>query len=722
MENQCGKLGLLSAGIIALSSGANAANVTDTHAQLKLEEVVVTAQRREEPQHDVPISISTLAGENYDALFSSGDDIRALASTVPGLYVESSNGRIAPRFYLRGLGNVDFDLAASQPVSLIVDDVVQENVILKSFPLFDVDRVEVIRGPQGTLFGRNTTAGVVKFTTRRPSETTEGYVRGSYGTYDTANLEGAISGALVDGEVAGRFSFLSQNRGDWIDNDYTGESDAFGGYRENAARAQLLFTPAESFSALLNFHIRYLDGSQTAFLANVFTQGSNKLNDNYHRGRVFYNGGDNNTQRYHGSGGSLDLNWNLGAVDLVSITAIEKANGSNTGDIDGGVAGVGPGFIPFDSATIDEGDVKQVTEEIRLSNAESGRWNWQIGAFYFDSDLDVTTDTGFNVATVNHGNTSWALFAHSAFEVAPAWELSTGLRYTVDKREFHSTGVTSIDKSAYETSWDIGLKYAVTDKTAIYTRIAEGFRAPSIQGRDVAFGGQPSVADSETIYSYEIGVKSDLFDNRLRVNAAAFYYTIDGFQLSAIGGASNSNRLLNADKGIGQGVEFDIEAVPTPNLKLTAGASYNRTEIHDNNLYTAVCGSQQCTPTDPLNAAGAAKIDGNPFPGAPETTADITARYQIPQGDGGLWFAFMDWHYQGETNLALYESKEFVVDGQFELGARLGYESTRYRYEIAVYGRNITNEDNVKGFVDFDNNTAFVNDPRIVGIEATYKF
>ncbi len=128
-----------------------------------LQEIVVTAQRHEQNVQDVPISVSAISGERLASMFEGGDDIRALATRVPSLYAESSNGRLAPRFYIRGLGNTDFDLAASQPVSIIVDDVVLENVVLKSFPLFDIERVEVLRGPQGTLFGRNTPAGIVKF-------------------------------------------------------------------------------------------------------------------------------------------------------------------------------------------------------------------------------------------------------------------------------------------------------------------------------------------------------------------------------------------------------------------------------------------------------------------------------------------------------------------------------------------------------------------------------
>ena len=135
----------------------------EAYSDSVLEEVIVTATKRAESIQDVPLSIATLSGENLTSMFSGGEDVLALAGRVPGLYAESSNGRAAPRFYVRGLGNIDFDLAASQPVSVIMDEVVMENVVLKSFPIFDMEQVEVIRGPQGTLFGRNTTAGIVKF-------------------------------------------------------------------------------------------------------------------------------------------------------------------------------------------------------------------------------------------------------------------------------------------------------------------------------------------------------------------------------------------------------------------------------------------------------------------------------------------------------------------------------------------------------------------------------
>lgn len=198
-------------------------------ANAEIEEIIVTAQRRAQNIQDVPISMSTLKGEDLENLLKGGEDIRALATRVPSFYAESSNGRVAPRFYIRGLGNTDFDLAASQPVSMYIDDVVMENVVLKSTPLFDVQQVEVLRGPQGSLFGRNTSAGLIKFTTNRPSQDGELLINGSTGTNGSTTVQGAFSGGLTS-NVSGRLSFHRQSRNDWISNSFTGDEDVMGGY------------------------------------------------------------------------------------------------------------------------------------------------------------------------------------------------------------------------------------------------------------------------------------------------------------------------------------------------------------------------------------------------------------------------------------------------------------------------------------------------------------
>ncbi|EJL38002.1 outer membrane receptor protein [Caulobacter sp. AP07] len=692
-----------------------------------LDDVIVTAQKRSENIQEVPVSVAAVSGEKLDALFAGGEDVLALSSRVPGLYIESSNGRAAPRFYIRGLGNADFDLAASQPVSVIMDDVVMENVVLKSTPVFDVDQVEVLRGPQGTLFGRNTTAGIVKFDSVKPSQTFKANGTVTYGSYGSWTAEGGVGGPLVEGKLAGRISILGQHRDDYIDNTFTKVKDALGGYDEYAIRGQLLWTPTEELSVLLNAHNRTLDGTAAIFRANILTKGSNKINGNFDRDSVFYDGGRNNPQKYDGNGESLKIDYDFGGVTLTSISAYETTNGYSRGDIDGGVAGVGPGIIPFSSDTKDGlDDLDQYTQEIRLASDADGPFTWQVGGYYFHSDFLVTTDAGFNKATLNHKNTAWAAFGQATYQVTPQLKLTGGLRYTDDDKTMTVVGSTApkVAVSDSKVSWDLSAFYAVTDDFSLYARAAHGFRGPTIQGRDIVFGAPASVAQSETIQSYEVGFKSELLDRRIRFNGAAFTYEEKDPQFSAIGGAGNNTLLVNADKGEAYGVEFDGEFKVTQNLLLTAGYSYNHTKIKDKNLLVGTCGTQLCTPTDPLvanpNGAPFARVDGNPFPNAPKYVFNFTARYSYPIGDGEL-FAYTDWFKQGYTNLFLYESKEFNSKGIFEGGLKLGYAKQDGAYEVALFARNITNEVNLRGGIDFDNLTGFVNEPRIVGISISAK-
>lgn len=704
----------------------------------QLERITVTAQKRVQSTQEVPISVATLGGEKFDAIFAGGDDIQALAVKVPGLYAESSNGRAAPRFYIRGLGNTDFDLAASQPVSIIMDDVVMENVILKSFPLFDMEAVEVIRGPQGTLFGRNTTAGIIKFNTAKPRQDFDAYTKLSVGNLGTLNFEGAAGGGLSD-NLSARVSVLSQNRDDYIDNSFKKEKDVMGGFDEKAGRVQFLYESGD-IAALLNVHGRKLDGTSSIFRANVFDKGSNELNNNYDRDSVAYNDGGNNFQKYDNFGASLKLDVDLsGGKTFTSITAQENADGNGKGDIDGGTE-AGPGFIPFQAVTEDQlKDLEQFTQEFRLASDTSGDVDWQVGAYYFDSSFGVTSVDGFyGATTVYHENTSWALFGQSTYNLSDRWDVTAGVRYTYDEKGF-TVGEQNVDGFALvigaaqiqnyapvdvdddEISWELATNYRVTDNYSVFGRLAHGFRAQSIQGRDLAFEGNPSVADSETIDSVEFGAKADLLGNTLRLNGAVFYYNINDIQLSAIGGASQGNALLNADKGTGYGFEIDADWRVTSSLTLGGGFSYNDTELKDANLLVATCGSGACTPTDRLNAQGRAYVDGNPFPQAPKTILTLNGRYDFPVPTGEIYI-YGDIAFQGKTNLFLYEAKEFTVDDNQEAGLRIGYMNYDGNYEVALFGRNITDEDNVKGAIDFNNNTGFVNEPRIIGVEFKKNF
>lgn len=704
-----------------------------------LEEITVTAQRREENIQDVPISVTAVSGERLTSLFEGGEDIRALATRVPSLYAESSNGRLAPRFYMRGLGNTDFDLAASQSVSILFDEVVQENVILKSFPLFDIERVEVLRGPQGTLFGRNTPAGIVKFDTRKPSEEFNGYALATVGSAGTLNVEGALGGSLNQAQtLMARVSVLSQNRGDWIDNGYTGEEDAMGGWNELAWRGQLLWQPNDNFSGLLNYHGRDMNnGTASIFQANIMTAGNNELNNNFIRDRVFFDEGDNNPQEAQGTGGSLKLDFGFGAeTTLTSITAYESVNNRSLGDIDGGFGAVflpemGPGFIPFPSVTQDGlDDLTQFTQEFRLASQASDSLFWQAGVFYFESDFDVTTNPFFAPpTTLKHENTSYAAFGQVSFDITDRMNITAGVRYTDDEKDLTGVAtnfpVTPVNVQDDQVSWDLSATFTVNDNVNVYGRVANGFRGPSIQGRDVAFFLPPSTADSETITSVELGFKSTVAEDRIRVNGAVYYYQIDDPQFTAVGGASNAVQLVNAEKGIGTGFDLDAELLFTDNLMMTFGASYNHTEIDDPNLQVRICGSGLCTVTNPTVVDGAgninALVDGNAFPQAPDMILNVVLRYTVPVDGGDLFFA-TDWAWQSDTQFLLYETNEYHSGDIYEGGLRAGFTQEEGRWEIAVFGRNITDEENLKGGIDFNNNTGYVNDRRIWGATLKVNF
>jgi len=715
--------------ILAIASFAQPAFAQETPPVARsgdeLETIFVTVNRREEDIQDVPVSVATLEPDQIQSIFDGGADVTALAARVPGLFVESSNGRVAPRFYIRGLGNTDFDLAASQPVSVVVDDVVMENVTLKSFPIFDVERIEVLRGPQGTLFGRNTPAGIVKIDTIRPGN--EFAARGSlsYGSHGTMALDAGVGGPIVTDRLAGRLSVMLQRRNDFIDNGFTGEGDAYGGYTDFAARAQLLFTPSERLSLLALAQYRTLDGESTLFRANILGPGNNELNGNYDRETVFYDAGDGNPAEYEVWGASLRAQYEFDGATLTSITAHNESEGSSRGDIDGGNPG-GPGFIPFPSDTQDSIDLRQTTQEVRLASATGGRLNWQLGGFYFDSDFTVLTE-GFTFpppVTVRHRNESWAVFGQVDAEVTTGVRVIAGLRYTEDDKEFEVvSGAAPNDRRVGDErfSWDLAAMADVAPDIQIYGRVASGFRAPTIQGRDVAFFSPPSVATSEKIMSYEVGFKSELFRRRVRLNGAVFHYRVDDPQFTAVGGAGNLVQLVNADQGRAWGFELDAAVRAGENFLLTAGVSYNDTEINDDTLAVGICA--QCAVLDPivvLGGANRALVDGNPFPNAPDWIFDITARWAVPVGNSREIFIFTDWAYQGRTNFFLYESREFVTDGQIEGGLRIGYGARDGSWELALFGRNITDADNVRGGIDFNNNTGFVNDPRTIGVSARF--
>ena len=717
----------------------------ETEEVVRMEEIVVTARKREQRSFEVPLSVSTLRGERFDAIRSSGMDVRFLSNRTPSLQIESSFGRIFPRFYIRGLGNTDFDLNASQPVSLLYDGVVLENALLKGFPAFDLDRVEVLRGPQGTLFGRNTPAGIVKFESARPTQTLEGYGRLNYGRFNSSNFEGAVSGPIVPSVLSARLSLLAQWRNDWVDNEHTGEDDVLGGHQDLAGRVQLLWTPMPELEARLKFHARDLDGTARLFRANILSKGEGGLVQNFARDRIAHDGRNEQTLRTQGL--SAEVRYDIGDFQLVSLTGFERLTNFSRGDIDGGYGAAflpvsGPGEIPFPSETASGiPSLRQFSQEVRLMSPAARRLTYQFGFYYFSEfvemeDFNYDTLSGGaldGVARQEQASTARAAFAALTFQMLENLELGAGLRLSSDAKDYtawrdQAPAVTGagplgpIHKNPEDTVWsgDMSLRYQVAPSVQTYLRAARGFRAPSIQGR-LLFGDAVTVADTETILSFEGGTKLRLWDQRLHLNIAGFQYFMQDQQLTAVGGETNFNRLVNADSTIGRGVETELIFMPITALEVSAGLSYNHTRINDPNLAIQGCGAP-CTMLDPPVGDGIYSIDGNSLPQAPGWIADVALSYALSLPSDIRLVVSTDWAYRSRVRFFLYDSVEFADDWLLVGGVRLACLLPYADVEVAIVGRNILNDTSPTGGIDFNNLTGFVNEPRFWSLEIVRRF
>jgi len=707
--------------------------------ELILEEILVTAQKREQTLSEVPAAVSAMTGELVRDYLGGAQDIRALAARVPGLNIETSNGRTQPRFYLRGLGNIDFDVNANQPVAMIFDEIALENNTLRSLPLFDIERIEVLKGPQGSLFGRNTNAGVIKVDSVKPGEERNGYFIASYGSRETFITEAASNFTLSDTFFM-RASLKYQERGKWIDNTYNGPGDDFGAFDEFAWRLQFQWEPSDSFSGNLKLHGFTQGGSDpNVFYANAIKVGTSGLRPEFNEKIASHDFGDIATLDLDHYGGALNLQWNFAnGMRFTSITGYDTLENFQSADVDGGEISFDPADIGelgkqvfFGVATGDGlDDLEQFTQEFRLSG-EADRLFYQVGFYYFDEDFDLLNQSFHfppESALVSQQTKSWALFGQAQYELSDAWSLTFGARWTDDDKDLRvgpavpggTVTPDSISVGDDFFNWDVAATWDASEDWAWYGRLATGSRGPVTLGR---FGFVSSAKTEDTI-SAEVGFKSNLMDGRARWNTSVYTFRNDDQQLTATGGAANVNQLLNADQVNGYGVETEFDLLVTENLFLSANLSYNDTEIDDPELRDDRCGSSPtCTALDPIagmrdgpfGPVTEVFIDGNPLPRTPEWIFNFILQYTHPLQGGDLYF-YTDWNYRDKSNLFLHRSVEFVQEDRWLGGLRAGYR-TDGGMDFALVGRNITDEIVVEGGINFLNLTAFVNEPAYWGFE-----
>ncbi len=716
----------------------------------QLQEVVVTAQRKPEFAKDVPVAVTSLSPLTVDALTSSGEDIRFLSAQVPSLLIESSFGRTYPRFYIRGLGNSDYTYNAQQPVGVISDDVVLENPILKAFPVFDIKDVEVLRGPQGTLFGRNTPAGVVKIETAKPTDTYTGYADISYGTYNTVDFTGVVAGPVLPGLLDFRASVLEERRDDWVTNVNPNSmyNKNLEGYTDTAARLQLLYTPADNLAALWEFDGRTLDGTARLFRANIIQKGTNHLVAGFDPATINVNG--DNYQNLGTLGTHLTLTGTFDKFTVTSVSAYEHGSVRSRGDIDGGnFQAPPPAGSPvisgpsFDDETSDSiPGLDQMTEELRVATNGDGPFFNQAGFFYFREYLHIMdydyipSGAADIIASQRQTTESYAFFDSAKYKINEALTFGAGLRYSHDDKRYdiHCLLVCADPVPNFATTstgrvtFDVDATLAITPDLNLYARVASGYLAPTADGRNVLYdfgnikAAALSHAKAETTTSYEVGAKSELLDHKASFNLTGYFYGTDDMQLTAVGGASNATQLLNAKRVIGEGVESEFEYKPIAPLFLRASASYNFTQIQDPNLEVSACGGG-CTMLGGLDPkTGNYHINHNPLPQAPRWIIDGSVKYTVPLTDSTEVYGSTDWSFRSSVNFFLYKAVEFDSQTLTIGNLRIGYADNDHGYEVAFFIHNLLDQVRATGGIDFDTITGFVNDPRTVGAEARFSF
>ncbi|WP_380872004.1 TonB-dependent receptor [Sphingomonas sp. DBB INV C78] len=417
-------------------------------------EIIVTAGKREENIQDVPAAITAVGGDALER-----QDIRSAAEVVrliPNASAAQTESRSRPRWFIRGVGSNDPAANVVNPIGVYFDEVYVNSPFFQAFPVFDLERVEVLRGPQGTLWGKNTVGGAIHYISRKPEFDTSGYVRAGIGNYGSIFTQGGFGGTVIPDEVAARGSFFYERRGDVWENAGSGESGT-GRFDDYAGRVQLLFTPTDDLDILVSGRVRNYDGTPIprfivpAYPDNATLKGAPAPADDYGNTPTgsdkVYEANVPGISKTKQRGATLTINWTPGDYTLTSITAWDKGDNFSLADAD---------YTNFEgSRSRTDLSSEQFTQEIRLTSPREDRFNWIVGAHYFWEDFhsDATTATVGTTTYLDRGTgpqrwrhsyyqnvlydqkaESYAAFGSGTFNFTDALSLTLGARYTSEKR------------------------------------------------------------------------------------------------------------------------------------------------------------------------------------------------------------------------------------------------------------------------------------------------
>jgi iron complex outermembrane receptor protein len=723
-------------------------------AEAKLTDVVVTANKREEKIQDVATPITAASGEQITKKnVTTTGDIERISPNLSGQVTGSRTARV--RWFLRGIGTNDPSLNLESPIGIYQDEVYIAYVPLQNFPLFDLERVEVLKGPQGTLWGKNTTGGAIHFVSRKPSFDPSGYVKGGIGRYGNRSLEGGYGGPVLGEWLAARGSFFYETQEGWATNLRDDSKEP--AYTDTAARLQLLAVH-DKVDALLSARVRLVSGNGSpsypvgSLPGGVIrrypeapTTYTPAYGDNPQTGDGFFAGPSSGELSSQGATGTVNVY--LGDYTLTSISAIDRA------ELDSNSFGYWPDPLFDQTGSFATADSRQFSQEVRITSPKKDRFNWIAGVNYINWHLfsDSATATfgpdparkQYTDNRIKQDDISLAGFASVTFDFTKRLSATGGLRYTYNKkyvelerifasgpgvvftqvgnwfdpRELGSaTRDTHLEAEGDWTqlTYDITPEYRITDDVLAFVRFAKGFRAGTFNPTIVpsAAGGPPYIpkADPEILYDLEVGVKTSWLDDRLVVNAALFNYWLEDIQLNVqqpnpmgTPGASGST-VQNAAGGNIKGAELEVTALPVEALRLNAGLGLLKAEY-----------------TDFLTFQGTETVDasGNAFYRTPQASLVFGADYTLPITEESAVGVGTDWLYRSQIyhNAVIQDDPVQETPGYVIGNAELRFVTGKGgRFTLQGYVKNLTDK-NYKILSQVVNSGAY---PTTMGVPRTY--
>jgi len=708
-----------------------------------LKEVVVTSERREQSAQTVPSALSVLQGDSLTEN-QIGRSAKEILDYVPNASaVAQLHGR--PRWWIRGVGTGQQQIDFSNPVGFYLDDVYISNATATGFPLFDLDRVEVLRGPQGTLWGKNTTGGAIDIVSRKPTFDSDGYLRFDDGTFNDRIIEGAAGDTIWKDHLAARLSFHYETRGGRFHNLYADTTD--GQFQDGAVRLQLLGKITPDLEVLGNVHFR-----QYSTQGATTTVSSNAANGAYLAGYVPSTNVDTvdtnapTNDNVLQNGAFINVKWRHSGFTLTSISAYEDYRDHGLSDADDTPLEISRGWTQARSY--------QLTQELRLASPRRDRVNWVAGAFYFHEKIDSDTATGKlpglpmeGPGVSNYAYTgfeqhadSGAVFGSVTARIVESFNVTGGLRFTTETRQLDflreatpagtaatfgdigqwwlpqsvTTPLTNTFTSNPSNTWnnltgDITPQYEITKHAQVYFKYAHGVKSGGYNTAATSLSAL-NVVQPERLDDFELGTKTSWFGNRLILNANAFRYNYHDIQVNVVGPLPPTNTavsyLQNVNDGRVNGGELEAEALPIANLHLSGSLGLLDTKFTDFHV---------------LN--GGPNYSGNQFVRSPHVTFVVLADYRIPLGTGrapSLVFAG-DWHFTShQFDYATNQTDPLLQTPAYSLvNGRVALVSPDEKVSLTLYADNIgdvrVRSHSLPGAAGATGDVAIWGDPRIIG-------